>query len=271
VVTVHDAVPYTHAETLTTHGARWHRRMIERAARQADAITVPSAAVAAALAEAVPGWRPERVHVLGAGVTRALLAEPDPQRVGVVRRHLDLPARYLLTVATLEPRKGLDIALAALARWDQAPPLLVVGATGWGGVDVGDAARRAGLREGAVRALGRISDADLAVVFRGAAALVAPSRAEGFGLPLVEAMALGVPVVASDIPPFREVAGDAAVLVPVADAAALADALAHVLTDDGARNALVAAGRLRAASFDWDTVAARAWQLYRTVTSASRQ
>jgi glycosyltransferase involved in cell wall biosynthesis len=271
VVTVHDAVPYTHPQTLTAHGARWHRRMIERAARHADAVTVPTAAVAAALAETVPGWRPERVHVLGAGVARALLAEPDAGRSSAVRRRLDLPERYLITVATLEPRKGLDTALAALARWPQAPPLLVVGAAGWGGVDVAGAARTAGLREGAVRALGRIPDADLAVVLRGATALVAPSRAEGFGLPLVEAMALGVAVVASDIPPFREVAGDAAVLVPVADAGALADALAHVVADEGARAGLVSAGHARAADFDWDIVAARAWQLYRTVASASRQ
>jgi glycosyltransferase involved in cell wall biosynthesis len=121
------------------------------------------------------------------------------------------------------------------------------------------------LPDGAVRAIGRIPDDQLGVVLREAQALVAPSRAEGFGLPLVEAMAVGVPVVCTDIPAFREVTAGAALSVPVADAAALGEALERVLSDPDERARLAAAGRTRSGAFDWDDVARRAWTLYRRV------
>lgn len=264
VVTIHDTVPWTHPETLTPRGAHWHRAMAERAAIAADAVTVPTRAVADDLLGRLPGLTPERVHVLGAGVAAALLAEPDPATVA--RVSAELPGQYLLSVATLEPRKGLDVLIAALARLGpQAPPLLVVGQPGWGGVDIGAAAAAAGLPPGAVRQLGRLSDGDLGVVLRRAAALVAPARAEGFGLPVAEAMAVGTPVIASDIPALAEVAGDAAVLVPPDDPAALAGAVDELLGDEATLRKLADAGRIRAARYDWDAVARRAWALYRAL------
>ena len=258
VVTVHDAVPWTHPDTLSARGVRWHRRMIERAARVADAIVVPTAAVAGELARHV-ALRTAPV-VVAEGVSAALVPPPD---AAARAERLELPdGDYLVTLATLEPRKGLDVLLRALAL-PAAPvvPLLVVGQPGWGGVDVTGSAQHLGIGS-RVRVLGRLPDADLAVVLGRAAALVAPSRAEGFGLPVLEAMAAGVPVVSSDAAALVEVGGGATVTVPVGDSVALAGALADVLGSAPERARLAAAGRRRAADFSWAAAARRLWELY---------
>ena len=258
VVTVHDAVPWTHPETLTPRGVSWHRAVIERAAREADALVVPTRAVAEELNRHVAMSRPP--HVVGEGVSADLELPADADARAAT---LDLPEQpYLVTLATVEPRKGLDVLLAALGRPD-APevPLLVVGQPGWGGVDVAGRAAELGLA-GRVRLLGRLPDTDLAVVLARATALVAPSRAEGFGLPVLEAMAAGVPVVSSDAPALVEVGGGATVTVPVGDDAALAAALAEVVASDSLRVRLVEDGRRRAQDFSWGAAARALWDLY---------
>jgi glycosyltransferase involved in cell wall biosynthesis len=263
VVTVHDAVPWTHPGTLTPRGVAWHRTAIGTAARQADRIVVPTHAVAAELSAYVSGLREERLVVIGEGVPDALLRPPPDAAERAAR--LDLPDAYLLSLATLEPRKGLDVLLRALAD-PAAPdlPLVLVGQPGWGGVDPLAMARDLGLAEGRVRVLGRIPDADLAVVLPGAAALAAPSRAEGFGLPALEAMAAGVPVVTSDAPALVEVGGGATTVVPRDDPPALARALAEA-ADPAVRAARAAAGRERAARYSWSAAARELWQLYSTL------
>lgn len=243
VITVHDTVPFTHPETLTPRGVAWHRAMIRRAVRAASAVVVPTRAVADELAHYAPG--PAPVHVIGHGVAAALLREPaDPD--GIAAR-LGLPDAYVLAVGTVEPRKGLDVLLKATAL-PGAPdlPVVIAGPRGWGSVELGG-----------VRALGRVSDEELAVVFRRAGVFVMPSRAEGFGLPLLEAMALGVPVVHSDAPALVEVAGGTGVCVPRGDAGALAE---------GIRAALAAgadpAARARAGCFTWEAAGKAVWDLH---------
>ncbi len=258
VVTVHDTVPWTHPGTLTPRGVRWHRAVIERAGRTADAVVVPTAAVADELVRHVRVRRAPVVVPEGVSAALALPADRAERAAA-----LGLPdGDYLVTLATLEPRKGLDVLLAALAH-PAAPrvPLLVVGQPGWGGVDVAGRAAGLGLAD-RVRLLGRLPDPDLAVVLAGAAALVAPSRAEGFGLPVLEAMAAGVPVVSSDAPALVEVGGGATVTVPVGDSAALAEAVAAVLGSGTRRTAMAQAGRRRAAVFSWSAAAGRLWELY---------
>jgi glycosyltransferase involved in cell wall biosynthesis len=258
VVTVHDAVPWTHPETLTPRGVAWHRAVIERAAREADALVVPTQAVADELARHVTAARP--VHVVGEGVSGDLAVPADADARAAA---LELPGEpYLVTLATVEPRKGLDVLLDALAL-PTAPrvPLLVVGQPGWGGVDVAARAAELDLRN-RVRLLGRLPDPDLAVVLSRATALVAPSRAEGFGLPVLEALSAGVPVVSSDAAALVEVGGGATVTVPVGDAEALAGALAEVLGSADLRARLIEAGRRRARDFSWSAAATHLWELY---------
>ena len=259
VVVVHDAVPWSHPETLTPRGVAWHRGQVGRAVREAALVVVPTQAVADELGLHLPL---REVLVVGEGVSADLVVPPDDHARSA---RLALPARFLLTVATLEPRKGLDVLLAALAL-PEAPdlPLLCAGPSGWGGLDLLMVASAAGLAADRVRLLGRVSDADLAVLYDRATAVVVPSRAEGFGLPLLEAMAAGTPVVTSDAPALVEVGGGAA-LVAVLTPAGLAGALRQVVDNEVLRTQLAARGVARAAEFSWDAAAVRLWTAVRAV------
>jgi glycosyltransferase involved in cell wall biosynthesis len=259
VVTIHDAVPWTHPETLTARGVRWHRAMAERAVRHADAIVAPSVATADALERALRLPKPPEVVPLGSTPL------PLPADVGSRARALGLPPDgFILSLATLEPRKGLDVLLRALAS-PSAPdlPLVVIGATGWGGVDPVRQAAEAGLAPERIRMLGRVDDADLAVALSAATVLAVPSRAEGFGLPVLEGMAAGVPVVTSRDPALLEVGGDAVLSAETGDAVALADALRQVCADAGLRSRLVRSGAERVAHYSWARCAAQHAELYR--------
>ena len=259
VVTIHDLVPWTHPETLTPRGVAFHRRMARRAARAADLIVTPTEAVATDVRALLAPRGPVKAVWLG----RPSVA-PSPDAADR-RRRLGLPERYLLFVGTAEPRKGLDVLVEAMA----SPELLdhhlvVVGPRGWGGVDVADLGERHGVA-GRTHLTGLISDDDLAAVYAGAAAVAVPSRAEGFGLPVVEAMTLGIPVVVADVPALTEVSGGCAVVVPVGDAPALARQLARAAVESPERDHRIEAGVKRSAAFSWERVAEQMWQLYRSV------
>jgi glycosyltransferase involved in cell wall biosynthesis len=255
IVTVHDTVPWSHPETLTPRGVSWHRTMIGRAARLADYLVVPTQVVADELAAIYP-VAADRIRVVGHGVTALPIIENAASRAAALR----LPDRYVLSLATVEPRKGLDVLIKAMP--GVPADLVIVGQAGWGDVDLGKWAQDAGLDASRVHTLGRISDADLAVVLDRAAVLAVPSRAEGFGLPVLEGMAAGVPVVMSDAPALVEVAGGATVIVPREDIGGLTDALNAVLGDDARATELRVNGRTRAARFSWAAAADALWSLH---------
>ncbi|MGW9480633.1 glycosyltransferase family 4 protein [Saccharomonospora azurea] len=258
-VTVHDTVPWSHPETLTPRGVSWHRRMVARAARRADGLIVPTEAVARDLARRVAVRVPTRVAAHG--VTDLGPAAPVP----------GLPDRYVLAVGTVEPRKGIDVlveSLSLLSRDEDTPaetagtadvPLVLVGQPGWGGTDPSRLAAEHGLPAGWVRVLGRLADAELTSVLRQASVVAVPSRAEGFGLPVLEAMSAGVPVVHTDDPALVEVSAGAAIVVPRGDARALADGLRRVLTDPALAKRLATDGLRRAADFTWASAAEAVW------------
>jgi glycosyltransferase involved in cell wall biosynthesis len=235
VVTVHDVVPWTHPETLTPRGVAWHRKVISKAALQARALVVPTQAVADQLHDHVRVEVP--VHVVPNGVTKLCGGKPR-----------DLPGRYVLAIGTIEPRKGFDLLVRATERL--RIPLVVIGPQGWGGVD---------LRAPHVTLEGRVSDERLASVLAGATVLAAPSLAEGFGLPVLEAMAAGVPVVHSDDPALVEVAGGAGTVVRRGDLASLTEGLRAVLADP---DHTVVAGITRASEFTWEKTALGVWGVH---------
>lgn len=257
VVTIHDVVPWTHPETLTSRGVAFHRRMGARAAREADLIVTPTVAVADQVRDILaPGAEVFAVHP---GFSSDLTVPVDARERRA--RHVGKDD-YLLFVGTSEPRKGLDTLFDALSKPAlKGQSLVVVGPRGWGGVDVGQEAEARGLGD-RVNVTGWVDDADLASLYAGASLVVMPSRAEGFGLPVLEAMTLGVPVVTSDDPAMCEVGGGATELFPVGDPTALGAAIVRVLSDAELRAQMVEAGRLRARDFDWLDSARTLWGLY---------
>lgn len=263
VVTVHDTVPWTHPETLTANGVRWHRAMLDRALRAADAVVTPTLAVAEQLRQLHPFG--DRLRVVP-GAATADLRLPDEITARAIAHRLGLPGRYILAVGTLEPRKGLDRLLAALTRPVLQDAVLVhVGPPGWGEVSLPVLRDRLGIAPARLRALGRLSDAELAVVLDRATVLCLPSLDEGFGLPLIEAFQAGLATVHTDVPALDEVAAGAGVRVALHGegfAERLAAALARVLSDESLRAGLVARGLERAGHYSWRASADALWQLH---------
>lgn len=257
VATVHDLFPLTRPDDFTTRGARLMRGGLEWVLQHARAVMVPSATVAAACVE--HGVAPDDVSVVPWG------SDPTPvdlHRVDAVRRRHGLVGPYVLFVGTVEPRKNLAGLLAAVARLDRPElTVAVVGPAGWGEeLDV----VAAGLASPVAR-LGHVPDDDLPGLYAGADVFCFPSFEEGFGLPVLEAMAAGAPVVTSATTATADVAGDAALLVDPCDTAALAAALAAVLDDPELADRLRSAGFARAAAHRWSAAAGATVDVYRRV------
>ena len=179
--------------------------------------------------------------------------------------------RYVLALGALDPRKGLAGLVRAfghVAQGDHDVLLVLAGPDGPARPGIDEAVAGLGSVGARVHLLGTVGDATRRALLAGAGALAYPSLDEGFGFPVLEAMAVGVPVVASTAGALPEVAGDAAALGPVGDDAALAQALSSVLTDEGRRANLVAAGRERAARFTWARTAAGMADLWRRAVEA---
>lgn len=204
-------------------------------------------------------WRDARV-TLEAHDPAVFRPRPDAE-VAAVRRRLGLPERYVLTVGSGDPRKNFRLAPPAVRA---AAPDAVLAAAGWSGWDRDQADPR-------VRPLGIVSDEDLAALYSGALALLFLSEYEGFGLPILEAMACGCPVLAARKTSLPEVGGEAAAYVDDPhDAPALAEALRRLVHDRSWREDRRARGLARAAAFSWEKTAAQTMDLIRELAGRGK-
>ena len=256
VATVHDLTLQRLPEAARPDTAAALLEALDRTLLDAALVVTPSQAVRDELI--ARGVAPARVRAIhhGPGQLAALSASQPPAGT---------PARYGLYVGTLEPRKNLPLLLAA---WDRlrrrlpAPPLVLCGRWGWHSNELAAAVAR-GTREGWLVHLGYVAPEQLAALYRGATLVAMPSLYEGFGLPVVEAFAAGAPVIASDLPVLREVAGDDALFVAKSDGEAWTAALLRLLTDESLRTDLATRGRARARRFDWRRAAAAHVEVWR--------
>ena len=192
-----------------------------------------------------------------------------PERVAALRARLGLPDRYLLTVGTIEPRKNLPRlveALAALRRVDPSLQLVVAGSMGWLTEGFSRALEQFGQQDAVIRP-GYIADEDLPALYAGAVAAVCASLYEGFGLPVLEAMACGTPVACSSTSSLGEIAGDAAQTFDPEHTDDLIAALRALVGDADRRESLRREGQIRAAQFSWARAAQETWAVYDRVVA----
>ncbi|MBV9789225.1 MAG: glycosyltransferase family 4 protein [Chloroflexi bacterium] len=180
----------------------------------------------------------------------------DPEAVARFRVQHDLPPRFLLSVGTLEPRKNIVTLIRAYAKAKDRLdlPLLIGGGKGWLYDEMFALVQELGLQQD-VRFIGFIPSEQLQLYYAAATAFVYPSLYEGFGLPLLEAMSVGTPVVSSDAGALVEVVGDAALIVPATDVTQMAEALVRITQDEPLRSELRAKGLARAQQFSWQATA----------------
>jgi glycosyltransferase involved in cell wall biosynthesis len=247
VVTVHDVAFVRTPERFTAHGVRVMKRGLERC-RTVDLVICPSATTRADLVDL--GFDERRIRVVPWGVEATTVDEEDVARV---RSRYSLPERFVLYVGTVEPRKNVPRLARAAATAAEPMPLVVAGAPGWG---------ESGVTDDGVRFLGFVSARDLPALYASATVFAYPSLDEGFGLPVAEAMAYGLPVVTSRGTATEETAGRAAVLVDPTDVESIRDGLATALASGPELTAL---GRARAAELSWDATTEATVAAYREV------
>jgi glycosyltransferase involved in cell wall biosynthesis len=253
VVTVHDVAWRKVPDAYPTRSRRWHEAALQRVLERAPRLVVPSAAVADDVIAA--GAAARDITVIPHGADH--LPDPDDAAAEALLHHLGVPGDFVLSVGTLEPRKNLPrvVEACAIARSSvpEPAPLVVVGPSGWG--------PETPSRPGVVFA-GAVSPEVLAALYGRARLLVYAPLLEGFGLPPVEAMRAGTPVVASPVPSID----DAAFEVDPYDVDAMARAIVRVSTDDGLRRELAGRGLARAGALTWRAAAsahARLWDALR--------
>jgi glycosyltransferase involved in cell wall biosynthesis len=263
VITVHDTIHLLFPEFLSPARRRIAGHLLELALRRARRVIAVSRRTADDLEHLFPFTR-SKLRVIYPGLAfRYAAGAPDPSRVESWRRRRGLPDRYYLAVGAIRPHKNLLHLARAYAASGLAP--------GLGLVLAGEAPLRFALLKeeiaaaagSGVRFLGRVADADLPLLYAGATGVAVPSLYEGFGLTALEAMAMGVPVLAAATGSLPEVVGEAGLLLPPHDLAGWSEALARVARDQVLRSELGARGRERAPSFSLERLGAETLAVYR--------
>lgn len=269
VVTVHDIAILHFPEKFRVWARHFGQLVIPKVAHKASTIIAPSVATKADLVNTL-GIPEERITCIPNGIGRefAPLAD-DSAEVQRVRTRYQLPHRFLFTVGAVEPRKNLVRLLHAVhrlrARNDTSDlRLLHAGPSGWLTQDVTDTMNALKLHD-VVRFLGYVSAEDLPALYAASTIVIYPSLFEGFGLPVVEALASGTPVVTSNTSSLPEVAGDAALLVDPLSIDSIAHAIGKLWNDDAMRAEMSRRGLLHAANYSWERTARETAAVYERV------
>jgi len=240
-------------------------RVVPASARRANVVLADSECTRADVIEML-GVDPSRVQVVYAGVDDSFQRVTEPRVLDEVRSRYRLPQHFILGVGTLQPRKNFERLVEAFAMLAGAegggPRLVLAGAAGWKYQGIFERVERLGLRN-AVLFPGYVADRDLPALYSMADLFVFPSLYEGFGIPPLEAMACGTPVVTSNVSSLPEVVGDAALTIDPTDTVALARAMQRMLNDPHLRSELVQRGAARASNFTWRASAEKLLAAYR--------
>ena len=270
VYTVYDMSPLDHPEYHTEANRLSCFQGLFDASTRADAFIAISAFTRERFLHWFPHVAPEAVAVVHPAARSAFTATGAAGHE-VLERYGLRPGEFFLAVGTIEPRKNygflIDAYVELLRAMPNAPPLCIAGQKGWLEGSLEERVRGT-LAASRIRPLGFVPDADLAVLYRDASAFLFTSHYEGFGLPLVEALACGATIVAADTSTVAEVIGEAGVLVPSADPAAMAAAIGRVVADPSSRGRREANARARAATFSWDRAARQTLDVYERVHSS---
>lgn len=264
VSTIHDVIPIEHPERFTTTNAFYSRRNFWRQLRESDAIIAVSAYTRQKIVEVGRLTDDSRVHIVPNGV-RDLSSLVTAEAVGDIKRRFEIDRPYLLYVGNLEPRKGVATLLRAFARSRQARgmQLVVAGRKCWDFDEIEAVARE--FPAGEVVIPGYVSEAEKAALMSGASLFVYPSTYEGFGIPVIEAMSCGCPVIAARNSSLIELCEGAGVLFETGSAEDLAEKIDGVLSTPALRAELIAAGRTRAERYTWRSAAEATVAVYRRV------
>jgi glycosyltransferase involved in cell wall biosynthesis len=252
LLTVHDLSFLHYPDHFVPKLVRYLSRVVPRSIARAWRVLADSEATRADLIQLL-GVPPGKVEVLYSGVAPRFRPEPEPGEEKRLQARYGLGERpYVLSVGTLQPRKNYVRLIRAFARLRPETQLVIAGGRGWLYQEIYAEAEKHPDR---VRILGFVDEADLPALYRGAALFVFPSLYEGFGLPVLEAMACGVPVVCSDASSLPEVAGEAALLVDPHDEEGLAERMERALADERLREEMIVRGLEQAARFTWERAA----------------
>lgn len=269
VVTFHDMTFFLFPELHTRAKRLFFPLALRASARQADALTAVSESTRQD-AIRVLGISPEKITAIPLGVDPAFRPINDAEIKRVIAEKYDLPEKFILYVGLLEPRKNLPVLIRAYKRLidgGEIYKLVLVGRFGWMYEELLKQINNLDL-EGMVHFTGYVSQEDLPLVYNLSSLFVYPTLYEGFGLPALEAMACGVPVITTDVSSLPEIVGEAGILVPVNDLEALHGAMIAVLGDENLRRKMITKGIQRAAKFTWEQTAKLTFQVYQQVMRA---
>jgi glycosyltransferase involved in cell wall biosynthesis len=269
VVTIHDLGFIRFPERYKKAKRLYLHALTALSAKRAKHLITPSEAIRREVIELLK-IKPERVTAIAEGVSGDFKPYPV-ETVEEFRREKGLPARFVLYVGTLEPRKNIPLLIKAFARWRNENPagadgvrLVLGGAKGWFYEEIFRLVEQLGLSE-VTDFPGYLREADLPLWYNSARCFVYPSVYEGFGLPPLEAMACGCPVITSDASSLPEVVGEAGIMIKPDDEVGLTAALNRLLTDEAAWAAYREKGLTRAARFTWQEAARQTLRIYRQI------